>query len=82
MKEWVYLYQQKYSLGFEDLFYDDSFPYFYDGTTTEDYQSALACEGMGCCVTKMEYANSNGIGKNIVSFLILFIQYYMISFPA
>jgi hypothetical protein len=40
----------------------------------DDYQSALAIESMGCCVTKMEYTNSNGIGKNIVSFFILFIQ--------
>jgi hypothetical protein len=63
-------------------FYDDSFPYSHDGTTMDNYQSALACEGMGCCVKKIEYANSNGIGKNIVSFLISFIQYYMISFPA
>jgi hypothetical protein len=55
-------------------FSDGLFPYFYDGTIMDDYQSALALERMGCCVTKMEYANSNGIGKNIVSFLILFIQ--------
>jgi hypothetical protein len=55
-------------------FSDDFFPYFYDGTTIDNYQSALALERMGCCVTKMEYANSTGIGKNIVSFLIIFIQ--------
>jgi hypothetical protein len=40
----------------------------------DDYESALAIERMGCCVTKMEFANSTGIGENIVSFLILFIQ--------
>ncbi len=56
-------------------FYDDLFPYFYDRTTLDDYQSALALERTGCCVTKMEYANLDGIRKNIVSFLILFIQW-------
>jgi hypothetical protein len=55
-------------------FSDDLFPYFYDGATMDDYQSAVALERMGCCVTKMEYANLTGIGKNIVSFLILLIQ--------
>ncbi len=55
-------------------FSDGLFPYFYDGTTMDKYQSALSLERMGCCVTKIEYANSNGIRKNIVSFLILFIQ--------
>jgi hypothetical protein len=54
-------------------FSDDLFPYFYEGTTMDDYQSALALE-TGCCVTKMEYANSTAFGKNIVSFFILFIQ--------
>ncbi len=56
-------------------FSDGLFPYFYDRTTMDDYQSALALERTGCCVTKMEYANGNGIGKNVVSFLILFIQW-------
>jgi hypothetical protein len=42
---------------------DDLFPYFYDGTTMDDYQSALALERTGCCVTKMEYANSTAFGK-------------------
>ncbi len=56
-------------------FSDDLFPYFYDRTTIDDYQSALALERTGCCVTKMEYANLTGIGKNIVCFLILFIQW-------
>jgi hypothetical protein len=55
-------------------FSDDLFPYFYDGTTMDNYKSALALERMGCCVTKMEYANLTGIGKN-VSFLIVFIQW-------
>jgi hypothetical protein len=55
-------------------FSDDLFPYFYDETTMDDYKSAFAIEKMGCCVIKMEYANSTAIGKNIVSFLILFIQ--------
>ncbi len=54
--------------------YDDLFPYFYDRTTIDDYQSALDLESTGCCVTRMEYAISNDIGKNIVSFLILPIQ--------
>ncbi len=51
---------------------DDVFPYFYDGTTMDEYKSALAVESMGCCVTKIEYAQSNGIEKN-VSVLILII---------
>jgi hypothetical protein len=55
-------------------FYDDLFPHFYEGTTIDNYQSALGLESIGCCVTKMEYANSNGIGKNIVSILILSIK--------
>jgi hypothetical protein len=42
--------------------------------TMDDYQSALALERTGCCVTKMEYANSAAFGKNIVGFFILFIQ--------
>jgi hypothetical protein len=54
-------------------FSEDLFPYFYDRTTMDNYQSALAIERTGCCVTKMEYANSTAIGKNIVSFFILFI---------
>ena len=55
-------------------FSDDLFPYFYDRMTMDDYQSALALERTGCCVTKMDYANSTAFGKNIVSFFILFIQ--------
>jgi hypothetical protein len=55
-------------------FSDDLFPYFYDGTTMDNYQRALALERTGCCVTKMEYANSTSFGTNIVSFFILFIQ--------
>ena len=55
-------------------FSDDFFPYFYDGTTIDNYQSALALERMGCCVTKMEYANLNGIAKYVVSFFFRFIQ--------
>jgi hypothetical protein len=42
----------------------------------DNYQSALALESLGCCVTKMEYANSSDIGKSIVSFLIFFIHIY------
>jgi hypothetical protein len=30
----------------------------------DEYKSALAVERMGCCVTKIEYAQSNGIEKN------------------
>ncbi len=56
-------------------FSDDLFAYFYDGTTMDDYQSALALERTGCCVTKMEYANLTAFGKNTVSFFILFIQW-------
>ncbi len=55
-------------------FSDDLFPYFCDGATMDNYQSALALERTDCCVTKMEYANSTAFGTNIVSFLILFIQ--------
>jgi hypothetical protein len=50
-------------------FSDDLFPYFYDETTMDNYKSNLAIERMGCCVTKMEYANLTGIGKNIFKFL-------------
>jgi hypothetical protein len=49
----------------------DLFPYFYDGTTMVDYQSALALERTGCCMTKMEYANSTAFGKKC-KFLYLF----------
>ena len=48
------------------------FPYLYDMTRMEDYNSALAIERTGCCVTKMEYATATDIGKNIVSFSISF----------
>jgi hypothetical protein len=40
-------------------FYDDLCPYFYDRTTMDKYKSMLAVESTGCCVTKIEYANSN-----------------------
>jgi hypothetical protein len=40
----------------------------------DDYQSALALEKTGCCVTKMEYATT-AFGENIVSFFIVFIQW-------
>jgi hypothetical protein len=50
-------------------FSDDLFPYFYDETIVDDYQSALAIERPGCCVTNMEYANSTGIGKKHCKFL-------------
>jgi hypothetical protein len=52
-------------------FSDDPFPYFYDGTTMDNYQSALALERTGCCVTKMEYANSTTFGKKYCKFLCL-----------
>ncbi len=55
-------------------FSDNLFPYFYDGTTMGNYHSVLAVERTGCCVTKMEHANSNGIRKCVVSFLFRFIQ--------
>jgi hypothetical protein len=35
----------------------------------DNYQSALALERTGCCVTKMEYANSTSIGKKHCKFL-------------
>jgi hypothetical protein len=41
------------------------FPYLYDMTRMEDYNSALAIERTGCCVTKMEYATATDIGINI-----------------
>jgi hypothetical protein len=50
------------------------FPYLYDRTRMKDYKSALAIERTGCCVTKMEYATATDIGKNIVSFSILFFN--------
>ncbi len=40
------------------------FPYFYDRTTMDEYNSALAVESTGCCVTKFEYAKLSGIEKN------------------
>jgi hypothetical protein len=52
-------------------FSDDLFPYFYDGTTMDNYQSALALERIGCCVTKMEYANLTAFGKKHFKFLYL-----------
>ena len=52
-------------------FSDDLFPYFYDRTTMVDYQCALALERTGCCVTKMEYANSTTFGKKYCKFLCL-----------
>ncbi len=42
-------------------FSEDLFPYFYGGTTMDDYQSALALERTGCCVT-MD-ANLTAFGK-------------------
>jgi hypothetical protein len=42
---------------------DDLFPYFYDGTTMDECKSVSAVESMGCCMTKIEYAQSNGIEK-------------------
>ncbi len=41
------------------------FPYLYDMTRMEDYNSALAIERTGCCVTKMEYATATDIGINV-----------------
>ena len=41
------------------------FPYLYDMTRMEDYNSALAIERIGCCVTKMEYATATDIGINM-----------------
>jgi hypothetical protein len=60
------------------------FPYFYDGTTMDKYKSALAVESMGCCVTKIDNAKSNGIGKkSLVSWSYSFNEiYYMILFIA
>jgi hypothetical protein len=53
---------------------DDSFLYFYDGTTEDKYKRALAVESTGCCVTNIEYAQSNAIEKIMVSVLIYFVQ--------
>ena len=55
-------------------FSDDLCPSFYDGTTMDDYQSALALERTGCCVTKMEYATTTDIGIN-VSYSISFFSW-------
>jgi hypothetical protein len=41
------------------------FPYLYDMIRTEDYNSALAIERTGCCVTKMEYTTATDIGINV-----------------
>ncbi len=41
------------------------FPYLYDMTRMEDYNSALAIERTGCCATKMEYATATDIGINV-----------------
>ena len=46
-------------------FSDDLFPYFYDGTTMDNYHSALAVERTGCCVTKMEHANTLMVLENM-----------------
>jgi hypothetical protein len=35
----------------------------------DDYQSALALAKTGCCVTKIEYANLNSIGKKHCKFI-------------
>jgi hypothetical protein len=63
-------------------FSDDLFPYyFYDRTTMDDYQNAVALERMGCCVTKMEYANSAAFGKKLLvslSYSFNEFNYYMI----
>jgi hypothetical protein len=45
------------------------FPYLYDRTRIKDYNSALAIERTGCCVTKMEYATATDIGKKHCKFL-------------
>jgi hypothetical protein len=45
------------------------FPYFYDRTTRDKYNSALAVESTGCCVTKFEYAKLSGIEKKYGKFL-------------
>ncbi len=52
----------------------DLFPYYYDRITEDEYKSALAVESMGCCVAKIEYAQSNGIEEEVISVLIYFVQ--------
>jgi hypothetical protein len=42
---------------------DDLFCYFYDRTTEAECKSALAVESTGCCVTKIEYAQSRRSGE-------------------
>jgi hypothetical protein len=39
------------------LFDDDSFPYFYDRTTVDNYKSVLGVESTGCCVTRLNMQN-------------------------
>ena len=43
----------------------EQFPYLYDMTRMEDYNTALAIERAGCCVTKMEYVTATDIGINV-----------------
>jgi hypothetical protein len=45
--------------------YQKQFPYLYDMTRMEDYNSALAIERTGCCVTMMEYETATDIGINV-----------------
>jgi hypothetical protein len=51
------------------------FPCLYDMTRMEDYNSALAIERTGCCVTKIEYETATDIGINIVSDSISFFNW-------
>ncbi len=54
---------------------DNLFPYFYDRSTKDEYKSALAVESTGCCVTKIEYAQSNAIEEGVLTVLIYFVQW-------
>ena len=68
-------YRQNEGMGVPITWDDDSFPYFYDRTTTEDeYKRAVVLECLGCCVTKIEYAKSDAIDEGVVSVLINLVQ--------
>ena len=47
------------------------YPYFYDRTTEDEYQSALSIESTSCCVTMIEYAQSK---EGVVSVLMYIVQ--------
>ena len=51
--------------------HDDVYPYFYDRTPEDEYQSALSIESTSCCVTMIEYAQSK---EGVVRVLMYIVQ--------